>query len=143
LDPRLLDQTLTTNDQEQFPDTHFNTPTYSITSSSLSTQSFDCPVCQQCFAKQYELKYVKCISKVGKTLTSIDSRHGQKHTPGKRCDYHGCGYRTYLTRDLEKHKEEVHLPPQHRCPVDGCKRNAEPFGREDNMKRHLKTQHKR
>lgn len=68
--------------------------------------------------------------------------HRSKPTKSYACDYLGCHVTASRPDSLARHRLQ-HGPPQHPCPVEGCKhRGSKGFYRVDTLRRHQKKHEK-
>jgi len=99
--------------------------------------------------EQWPCEFSGCCKVFSKRF--MRNKHHQIHDPKHNCPY--CPMKFPVKRDKTRHIRDRHssqagLPPviPNYCPVATCNRNADsgrPFGRRDNMLRHVRKQHAR
>lgn len=115
------------------PDTSSTTPFQSHARSPpvrahFSMAKHTCKTCSSSFTRAYELR-----------------KHTKYHSKPIACPLTGCTYRFGRQRDLIRHQKAVHKdthrPEEWFCPFEACRYSIAPFGRRDNLLRHVRNIH--
>jgi hypothetical protein len=94
----------------------------------FSSTKHICPTCKSSFAQAYELR-----------------KHTKYHSKPITCPLAGCTHRFGRQRDLIRHQKAAHKNTHHPeewfCSFEACRYNIVPFGRRDNLLRHVRNMH--